>query len=92
LRSFRHRPLTCEEVVELVTEYLEGTLPRGARRRFEIHLSGCAHCTEFLRQMQMTIAMTGELRMDDLSPELQQDFAALFRHWRSESALTGESQ
>ena len=91
MRSFRHRPLTCEEVVELVTDYLESTLSRADRRRFEVHLSGCPHCTEFLRQMQMTIAITGELRMDDLSPELQQDFTTLFRHWRS-SELTGESQ
>ncbi|HEX6393809.1 MAG TPA: zf-HC2 domain-containing protein [Acidimicrobiales bacterium] len=72
------------EVVELVTEYLEGALSRVDRRRFEVHLSGCPHCGEFLRQMQMTIAITGELRVDDLSPELQQDFMALFRYWRSE--------
>jgi anti-sigma factor RsiW len=41
------RDLVCQQAVELVTEYLEGTLSRSARRRFEAHLAGCPHCPEY---------------------------------------------
>ena len=85
MRLFRRRPLTCEQVVELVTEYLEGAMSRSDRRRFDVHLSECPHCREFLRQMRTTIAVTGQLSVDDLTPDLQNDFTALFREWRSES-------
>ena len=44
--------LVCLEVVELVSDYLESTLSRGQRRRFERHLAGCPHCTEYLAQMR----------------------------------------
>jgi anti-sigma factor RsiW len=85
LRRVRSRPLKCEEIVQLVTEYLEGALSRPDRRRFEDHISGCLHCSEFLRQIRTTIAITGALRVEDLSPELQHQFTALIRRWRSEA-------
>ncbi|MGH3250243.1 MAG: zf-HC2 domain-containing protein, partial [Trebonia sp.] len=47
LRS-RYRGLVCQEVVELVTDYLEGALSSADNRRFEAHLAGCPHCTEYL--------------------------------------------
>ena len=52
----------CREMVELVTAYLEDALSDRQRRRFEAHLAGCPHCTEYLRQMRTTIAITGRLR------------------------------
>jgi anti-sigma factor RsiW len=81
---WRHRELVCQEMVELITEYLEGTLSRSQRRRFEVHLAGCEHCTEYLEQMRTTIRLTGRLRAEDLTPEMQQEFAAVYRRWRSE--------
>ena len=81
---WRHRELVCQEIVELITDYLEGTLSRSQRRRFEAHLAGCEHCTEYLEQMRATIRLTGRLRAEDLTPEMQQEFAALYRRWRSE--------
>ena len=85
MKPFRRRPLTCKEVVELVTEYLEGEMSRSDRRRFDGHLSECPHCREFLLQMRTTIAVSGQLSVDDLTPDLQEDFTALFRDWKSES-------
>ncbi|MGA8744612.1 MAG: zf-HC2 domain-containing protein [Solirubrobacterales bacterium] len=80
----RNNELVCQQVVELVTDYLEGVLSRSQRRRFEAHLAGCEHCAEYLEQMRATIGLTGRLRAEDLSPEMQEDFAALYRRWRSE--------
>ncbi len=80
----RRRELVCQEMVELITDYLEGGLSRAQRRRFEAHIAKCEHCTEYLEQMRTTIRLTGGLRAEDLTPEMNQEFAALYRRWRSE--------
>jgi anti-sigma factor RsiW len=77
-----HEELVCQQVVELVTDYLEGALSRSQRRRFESHLADCEHCTEYLEQMRATIAPAGRLRVADLTPEMRAEFAALYRRWR----------
>jgi len=82
--AFRSRDLVCQQAVELVTGYLEGTLSRSARRRFEAHLAGCPHCTEYLAQMRETISLTGRLTPEDLSPQMRDEFVDLYRRWRSE--------
>lgn len=81
---FTPQPLACQEVVELVTDYLEGALSRKDRRRFEHHLAGCPHCTAYLAQMRQTLRLTGTLVPEDLSPEMQREFQELYRHWRQE--------
>jgi len=80
----RKNELVCEQTVELITDYLEGALSRPQRRRFEAHLAGCEHCAEYLEQMRATIRLTGRLRAEDLTPEMQDDFTALYRRWKSE--------
>jgi anti-sigma factor RsiW len=82
--GLRRRELVCIEVVELVTDYLEGALSRGDRRRLERHLAGCEHCTEYLAQMRETLRLTGRLVPADLSPDMHQEFTALYRRWRDE--------
>ena len=76
--------LVCQQVVELVTDYLEGALSRSQRRRLEAHLANCEHCTEYLAQMRATIRLTGRLRVEDLTPEMQEELTAIYRRWRSE--------
>jgi anti-sigma factor RsiW len=76
-------PLVCQEVVELVTDYLEGTLTRSQRRRFDAHLADCENCTEYLAQMRVTIRLTGRLQADDLTPEMIGEFTDLYRRWRA---------
>jgi anti-sigma factor RsiW len=78
------RELPCQEIVELVTDYLEGALPRAQRRRFEAHLAGCENCSEYLRQMRETIRATGTLRVQDLTPEMRDELAGVFRRWQAE--------
>ena len=80
----RPRDLACQQVVELVTGYLEGSLPAADRRGFEHHLAGCRHCTEYLAQMRVTIRLTGRLTPDDLTSEMRADFTDLYRRWRAE--------
>jgi anti-sigma factor RsiW len=79
------KELVCQEMVELITDYLEGALSRAQRRRFERHIAGCEHCAEYLEQMRATIRLTGRLRAEDLTPEMSEEFTDLYRRWRSES-------
>jgi anti-sigma factor RsiW len=84
LRSSRSRGLVCQEVVELVTDYLEGALSPAEHRRFEEHLAGCPHCTEYLAQMRETIRLAGRLAPEDLTPAMRTDLTDLYRRWRAE--------
>jgi len=84
MRLLLRRDLVCQQAVELVTDYLEGALSRRARLRFEAHLAGCPHCTEYLAQMRETIRLAGRLELEDLTPEQRDDFVELYRRWRSE--------
>ena len=69
MRLLPRRDLVCQQAVELVTDYLEGALSRRDRRRFEAHLAGCPHCTEYLAQMRETIQLTGRLEPEDLTAQ-----------------------
>jgi hypothetical protein len=78
------RDLTCKEVVELVTEYLEGGLSTGERDRFEEHLGFCDWCVRYLDQIRLTMDGVWQLREEDLPPELKEDLLSAFRNWRDE--------
>ena len=78
------RDIVCQQAVELVTGYLEGTLARAGHRRFEAHLAGCPHCTEYLAQMRETISLTWRLAPEDLTPQMRDEFVELYRRWKSE--------
>ncbi|HEX2706598.1 MAG TPA: hypothetical protein VHM66_01145 [Solirubrobacterales bacterium] len=56
------------------------------RRRFEAHIASCPHCTEYIAQMRTTIRLTGRLQGENLTPEMQDDFAEIYRRWRSEES------
>lgn len=82
--SLRRKDLVCQQVVELVTDYLEGTLSRRERRRFESHLRACPNCTAYLQQIKTTVQLTGTIEWEELTPEAQADLTDLYRRWRSE--------
>ena len=75
--------LTCIQVVELVTSYLEGGLSEADRARFDAHLSACDGCTNYLDQMRVTIAVVGRVREEDLSDEAKAGLLTAFRGWAS---------
>jgi anti-sigma factor RsiW len=81
----RQRGLTCRELVELVTDYLDGALSRADRARFEAHIAACGNCTEYLAQFKRTIELTGTLREDDVDSAAREALLAQFGEWRNSS-------
>jgi predicted anti-sigma-YlaC factor YlaD len=75
--------MTCKELVELVTEYLEAALPPEERARFEAHLSRCAGCQNYFDQMQQTLRLTGRLTEEALSPPARDELLRIFRDWKA---------
>jgi anti-sigma factor RsiW len=74
-------PLVCRDAVELISDYLDGTLPRRQRRRLEKHLAGCDACTAYLDQMRATIAASGKVGPDDLPSDVLEGLVDLFRQY-----------
>ena len=75
--------LSCQELVELVTDYLEDALSEEETARFEAHIGGCDGCNVYLEQMRQTIAMVGSLSADALTPEAESALLDAFRGWHS---------
>ena len=82
-RLRRRPPLTCVELVELVTDYLEGALPSREARRFEEHIAMCEGCTAYVEQMRATLRILGEIPPETLSPEAERELLDAFRDWRA---------
>jgi anti-sigma factor RsiW len=82
--TLRRRDIVCQQAVELVTDYLEGTLSKRNRRRFETHLKACPNCAAYLEQIKTTIRLAGQIEPEDLTPEARADLTDLYRRWRSE--------
>jgi anti-sigma factor RsiW len=80
----RRQDLVCQQVVELVTDYLEERLSRADRRRFDAHLADCPHCTEYLAQLRATIALAGRITTADLTPPMRVEMITLYRRWQQE--------
>ena len=75
--------MTCRQMVELVTHYLEGRLPDAERDRFEAHLARCEGCQAYLEQMRVLIDELGTLAEVELSQAAEADLLAAFRDWRA---------
>jgi anti-sigma factor RsiW len=77
--------LSCQELVELVTDYLEGALEPVTRARFDAHIAQCNGCQAYLAQLRQTIRVTGTLTPADLSPDAERTLLAAFRDWAAGS-------
>ena len=75
--------MTCRELVELVTDYLEETLPGQDRKRLKAHLAECPYCEEYIAQMRRTVAALGKLPPEPIDPAREQVLLEAFRGWRS---------
>lgn len=80
--------INCQQAVALVTAYLDGALPPRELARFEAHVAACPHCHEHLKQIEATMLVTGEIRVEDLDPLARADLIDLYRRWRNDSAHT----
>jgi anti-sigma factor RsiW len=80
----RHMPgdLACNEVVEVVTDYLEGALPSTEARRVEEHLETCPGCTDYVAQMRTLAGSLGGLREESIPAEMRERLLASFRDFR----------
>jgi hypothetical protein len=77
--------LSCRELVELASDYVEDRLSLPERSRFEMHLCYCAPCKIYLRQIRSTIEAAGRLTEDDLPPGPREALLAAFRGWKKGS-------
>jgi anti-sigma factor RsiW len=77
-----YEELSCQELVELVTDYLEGALPEDLHNRFERHIEHCSGCQTYLEQMRTTIHLAGTLTAESLSPDAEHALLDAFRGWR----------
>ena len=79
--------LTCREITELVTDYLEGHLGFADRLRFQFHLGMCKHCRAYLRQLRATMGAVKKLRDEDAGAKIPDDVQAellrRFRDWKA---------
>ncbi|WP_445151942.1 anti-sigma factor family protein [Baekduia sp. Peel2402] len=78
-------PIPCREVVELVTEYVEGTLDAERRVAFEAHLSCCDWCGAYLRQIRITLRVVGDLPPEAVDPAVERGLLDLYRELRKDA-------
>jgi len=74
--------LTCREIVELVTDYLDRRLSLGTRLRVLVHLAMCRGCRAYLSQIRHTIRALGMLPSETVDPAVRQELVARFRAWK----------
>lgn len=73
--------MDCQDLVELVTDFLEGNLPEADERRFVEHLTECPHCEAYLGQFRTTIDTLGELPPETISAGARSDLLSAFKGW-----------
>jgi anti-sigma factor (TIGR02949 family) len=73
--------MSCKELVDVITDYLEGAMPASDRARFEAHLDACPWCWTYLEQMRETIDVLGQLSEESLSEEARDQLLQAFRGW-----------
>ena len=81
MTGFSLREPTCQELAELLTDYLEGLLAPSERASFDRHIAGCRDCTLYVEQMRLTIAASGRIRSDDIPPAVRDELLTAFRGW-----------
>jgi predicted anti-sigma-YlaC factor YlaD len=78
-------PLSCKDVVDLVTEYLEGAMRPERRLAFEEHVAICPPCRNYFDQLRRTIALGSQIHEDDVPPDVRDALVEVFRDWRTEA-------
>ncbi len=72
--------LTCQQVTEIVTDYLEGEMPLWQRMQFQLHIGMCRHCREYLRQMKATIETVGRLPDEPIPDDVKEELRSRLRN------------
>ena len=74
--------LTCKELVEIITDYLEDALSSVDRGRFDAHLANCPFCRTYVEQMRATVRALGHVPEESVSPDALEALREHFRRWR----------
>ncbi len=83
MSELRAPRLTCAEVVDLLTEYLEGALAALEHARVEAHLATCPACMTYVEQLRTTIGLAGRLREDEVPQHVRDELVRAFRDWHA---------
>jgi anti-sigma factor RsiW len=75
-------PMDCNELVELVTAYLDGALDPDTQARFDEHLLGCEGCENYLQQFRETVRTVGKISDDELDPAFRNRLLDAFKNFR----------
>ena len=86
MTNANQKELNCQEVVELVTDYLEQVLLPEKQAQFEEHIEECPGCDTYLEQVQQTIMMLRKLSEQQTFPETKQDLLEIFRNWKHDES------
>jgi predicted anti-sigma-YlaC factor YlaD len=73
--------LTCRQMTELITDYLEGRLPWMDRARFRLHIGMCKKCREYLKQMKLSVAVLGAMPVEPVPDDVMEALLARFARW-----------
>ena len=76
--------LTCQELTELITDYLEGRMSLWDRIRFRLHIGICRHCRAFLHDRKLAIKTLGKMPADPIPPDVRDELLHTFRDWKRE--------
>ena len=77
--------MDCNELVELITDYIEGDLPAEDVKRLGEHLAECPGCQSYLEQMKQVIRTTGRLEEQHIPSEAKEELLQIFREWKKEA-------
>lgn len=75
--------MTCREVVELMTDYLDGVLSAAERAKFDQHMQGCDGCRAYLAQLRTTRTLMGRVAFEPVPEPLKAELINAFRSWKS---------
>jgi anti-sigma factor RsiW len=78
--------MNCRQVVELMTDYLDGALSAGDRARFEEHIAGCDGCRAYLAQLRTTREVVGRLAEEPVPKTVEDELVQAFRNWKAKSS------
>ncbi len=74
--------MDCNELVEVITDYIEGTLSQTDRMRFDTHLRECPYCVTYVEQMRATLSALGEIPVETVSDAARDRLLGAFRDWK----------
>ncbi|MEO8841449.1 MAG: zf-HC2 domain-containing protein [Kofleriaceae bacterium] len=80
--------LSCKQITELLTDYLEGRMGLGDRMRFHMHVGMCKHCRAYLRQMKATVAAVGQLPDQPMPDDVRDEMRKRFANWHAAKAAS----